>query len=103
MSILGNTKTPEHYSLIVGNELILECEVSRDNATVQWFCNGRELQPDARIHIEQRGTIRKLVLSNLQMSDSGEYICDAIDDRMYFMVTVQGKLTMTFINMINKI
>ncbi|XP_047011816.2 obscurin-like protein 1 isoform X5 [Ictalurus punctatus] len=89
VSILGNTKTPEHYSLIVGNELILECEVSRDNANVQWFCNGRELQPDARIHIEQRGTIRKLVLSNLQMSDSGEYICDAIDDRMYFMVTVQ--------------
>ncbi|XP_053483414.1 obscurin-like protein 1 isoform X3 [Ictalurus furcatus] len=89
VSILGNTKTPEHYSLIVGNELILECEVSRDNATVQWFCNGRELQADARIHIEQRGTIRKLVLSNLQMSDSGEYICDAIDDRMYFMVTVQ--------------
>ncbi|KAF4087196.1 hypothetical protein AMELA_G00092870 [Ameiurus melas] len=89
VSILGNTKTPEHYSLIVGNEMILECEVSQDNAIVQWFCNGTVLQADARIHIEQRGTIRKLVLSNLQMSDSGEYICDAIDDRMYFMVTVQ--------------
>lgn len=103
MSILRNSRTPEHYSLVAGNELILECEVSRENATVQWLFNGRVLQADARIHIESRGTMQKLVVSNLQVSDSGEYICDAIDDKMNIMVTVQGKLTMTSINMINRI
>ncbi|KAK3542735.1 hypothetical protein QTP70_000076 [Hemibagrus guttatus] len=100
--ILGKA-TPEHYSLVAGNELILECEVSRENATVQWLCNGRVLQPDARTHIERRGTMRKLVLSNLQVSDSGEYVCDAMDDKMNVMVTVQGKLTMTTFNMTNGI
>ncbi|MCJ8732805.1 hypothetical protein PDJAM_G00215510 [Pangasius djambal] len=82
VSILRNPRTPEHYSLVAGNELILECEVSRENATVHWLCNGKVLQADARIHIERRGMMRKLVLSNLQVSDSGEYICDAIDDKM---------------------
>lgn len=103
VSILRNARTSELYSLVAGNELILECEVSRENATVQWLCNGRVLQADARTHIEKRGLVRKLVLSNLQVSDSGEYICDATDDKMNIVVTVQGKLNMTFYsNTINR-
>ncbi|XP_047670561.1 obscurin-like protein 1 isoform X3 [Tachysurus fulvidraco] len=89
VSILFTARTPEHRSLVAGNELILECEVSRESASVQWLCNGRVLQPDARTRIERRGTTRKLVLSNLHVSDSGEYTCDAIDDKMNTMVTVQ--------------
>ncbi|XP_053352236.1 obscurin-like protein 1 [Clarias gariepinus] len=89
VSILRKARTPEHYSLLTGNELILECEVSRENATVQWLCNGRVLEADDRIHIERRGTMRKFVLSNLQVSDSGDYTCDAIDDKMNIMVTVK--------------
>ncbi|XP_060732887.1 obscurin-like protein 1 isoform X6 [Tachysurus vachellii] len=89
VSILFTARTPEHRSLVAGNELILECEVSRENAAVQWLCNGRVLQQDARTRIERRGTTRKLVLSNLHVSDSGEYTCDAIDDKMNTMVTVQ--------------
>lgn len=91
ISILGNSGNPEHYSLIAGDELILECEVSRENATVQWLCNGTVLQANSRTHIESRGTMRKLVLSTLNTSDSGEYVCDAIDDKMTTVVTVQGK------------
>lgn len=90
MTILRNARTPEVHSLVAGNELTLECEVSRENAPVQWLCNGRILQTDARISIESRGAIRKLILSNLQVSDSGEYVCDASDDKIYIMVTVQG-------------
>ncbi|KAF7709746.1 hypothetical protein HF521_016596 [Silurus meridionalis] len=89
VSILGNTRTPEHHSLVAGNELILECEVSHENAAVQWLCNGRVLQADTRISIEKKGAMRKLVVSNIQVSDSGEYVCDAIDDKMYILVTVQ--------------
>lgn len=96
VSILRNARTPENRSLIAGNELILEFEVSRESATVQWLHNGKVLQTDARIHIERRGTTRTLALSNLKVSDSGEYICDAIDDKISIMVTVQGKLTINY-------
>ncbi|XP_067265418.1 obscurin isoform X9 [Chanodichthys erythropterus] len=89
VSIVGNSEKPEHHILMKGDELILECEVSRVNAIVQWYCNGSLLQEDSRTHIESRDTVRKLVISGLQTSDSGEYLCDAIDDKMITRLTVQ--------------
>lgn len=91
MSIVGNSEKPEHHILMTGDELILECEVSGVNAIVQWYFNGHLLQEDSRTHIESRDTMRKLVISGLQTSDSGEYLCDAIDDKMITRLTVQGK------------
>ncbi|KAL1267529.1 hypothetical protein QQF64_032892 [Cirrhinus molitorella] len=89
VSIVGNSEKPEHHMLMTGDELILECEVSRVNAIVQWYCNEHLLQEDSRTHIESRDTTRKLVISGLQTSDSGEYLCDAIDDKMIARLTVQ--------------
>uniref|UniRef100_A0A8C2KUP6 Obscurin-like protein 1 n=1 Tax=Cyprinus carpio TaxID=7962 RepID=A0A8C2KUP6_CYPCA len=89
VSIVGNSEKSEHHILMTGDELILECEVSRVNAIVQWYFNGRLLQEDSRTHIESRDTTRKLVISELQTSDSGEYLCDAIDDKMTTRLTVQ--------------
>lgn len=93
MSIVGSSDKPEHHILMIGDELTLECEVSRVNAIVQWYCNGCLLQEDSRTHIESRETMRKLVISGLQTSDSGEYLCDATDDKMITRLTVQGKFT----------
>ncbi|XDV30096.1 hypothetical protein PO909_033087 [Leuciscus waleckii] len=89
VSIIGSSEKPEHHILMTGDELILECEVSRVNAIVQWYCNGCLLQEDSRTHIESRETMRKLVISGLQTSDSGEYLCDATDDKMITRLTVQ--------------
>ncbi|XP_066541966.1 obscurin-like protein 1 [Hoplias malabaricus] len=97
VSILGNSGNPEHYTVVAGDDLILECEVSRDSAIVQWLCNGTVLQADSRTYFESRGTMRKLVLSGLHIFDSGEYVCDAIDDKMTTIVTVQGPRIVEFI------
>lgn len=69
--------------------------MSRPNATVQWLCNGKILKPDTRIQIDSYDVVRKLVLSGLQPSDSGKYICDAIDDILITVVEVQGKIWIT--------
>ncbi|XP_039673498.1 obscurin-like protein 1 isoform X4 [Perca fluviatilis] len=89
VQIIGNSGHPEHHILVEGDDLILECEVSRSNATVQWFCNGVILKPDTRIKIDSYDVVRKLVISGLQPSDSGKYICDAIDDKLTTIVEVQ--------------
>ncbi|XP_056244887.1 obscurin-like isoform X2 [Seriola aureovittata] len=89
VQIIGNSGHPEHHILVAGDDLILECEVSRPNATVQWLWNGEILKPDTRIKIDSHDVMRKLVLSGLQPSDSGEYICDAIDDKLITIVEVQ--------------
>lgn len=67
--------------------------MSRPNATVQWLWNGQILKPDTRIKIDSYDVVRKLVLSGLQPSDSGKYICDAIDDKLITVVEVQGKIS----------
>uniref|UniRef100_A0A3Q4HVI0 Obscurin-like protein 1 n=1 Tax=Neolamprologus brichardi TaxID=32507 RepID=A0A3Q4HVI0_NEOBR len=91
VQIIGNAGHPEHHILVAGDDLILECEVSRPNATVEWLWNGKRLKPDTRVKIDSYDVVRKLVLSGLQPSDSGEYICDALDDKLITIVEVQKK------------
>ncbi|XP_073329291.1 obscurin-like protein 1 [Pagrus major] len=97
VQIIGNSGHPEHHILVAGDDLILECEVSRPNATVQWLCNGEILKPDTRVQIDSYDVVRKLVLSGLQPSDSGKYICDAIDDKLITIVEVQVPRLVEFI------
>ncbi|KAM4558641.1 obscurin isoform 2-T2 [Odontesthes bonariensis] len=89
VQIIGNSGNPEHHILVAGDDLILECEVSRQNASVEWLRNGEILQPSTRVTIHSDDVVRKLVLSGLQPSDSGEYICDATDDKLVTVVEVQ--------------
>ncbi|XP_041663267.1 obscurin-like isoform X16 [Cheilinus undulatus] len=89
VQIIGNSGTPEHHILVAGDDLTLECEVSRPNATVQWLRNDEILKQDTRIKIDSHDVVRKLVLSGLQPSDSGKYVCDAIDDKLITIVEVQ--------------
>ncbi|XP_026231794.1 obscurin-like protein 1 isoform X2 [Anabas testudineus] len=97
VQIIGNSGNPEHHILVAGDELILECEVSRPNATVQWLWNGKILKPDSRIKIDSYDVVRKLVISGLEPSDSGKYICDAVDDKLITIVDVQ-ELPAKFVN-----
>eukprot|EP00066_Takifugu_rubripes_P001160 XP_003962167.2 PREDICTED: obscurin-like protein 1 [Takifugu rubripes] len=89
VQIIGNSGHPEHHTLVAGDDLILECEVSRPSATVQWLRNGKILKPGNRVTIDRCDVVRKLVLSGLQPSDSGTYVCDAIDDQLITVVEVQ--------------
>lgn len=91
MQIIGNSGNPEHHVMAAGDDLVLECEVSQPNASVKWLHNGEILNPGDRINIDSYDVVRKLVLSGLQPSDSGEYICDAIDDKLITIVKVEGK------------
>lgn len=90
MTILGNSEDADYQEMVAGDDLILACEVSRANAPVQWYCNDRQLTSDDRTYIESYGTLRKLILSDILPSDSGKYMCDAIDDKMVTMVKIQG-------------
>ncbi|KAM7375287.1 hypothetical protein PAMA_014403 [Pampus argenteus] len=83
--------------MVAGDELILACEVSRSSAPVQWYCNDRLLINDSRTYIECYGTLRKIIISNVQPSDSGKYVCDAVDDKMISVVRVQEP-PVTFVN-----
>ena len=90
MTIVGNSNDPEFQEMVAGDDLILACEVSRANAPVQWYCNERPLTGDERTRIQTHGTLRKIIISNVQAADSGKYVCDAVDDKMVSVVRIQG-------------
>lgn len=90
VTIVGNSNDLEYQEMMAGDDLILACEVSRANAPVQWYCNDRLLTSDDRTYIESYGTLRKIIISCVQPSDSGKYVCDTVDDKMVSVIRIQG-------------
>ncbi|XP_068612340.1 obscurin-like protein 1a [Brachionichthys hirsutus] len=97
VTIVGNSTVPDSEEVAAGDDLILACEVSRDNAPVQWFCNDKLLTSDSRTCIESSGALRKITISNIQASDSGKYTCDAVGDKMIRIVRVQVPRVVEFL------
>ncbi|KAM3916614.1 obscurin-like protein 1 isoform 2-T2 [Leptodactylus fuscus] len=71
-----------------GEELVLSCEVSRENAPVRWYKDGERIEESERIRLESDGRHRRLVILCAQPQDSGEFVCDAVDDSVFYNVTV---------------
>ncbi|XP_029308607.1 obscurin-like protein 1a [Cottoperca gobio] len=97
VTIVGTSNDPDNGEMVAGEDLILACEVSRANAPVQWYCNEKLLTSDSRTYIESCGTLRKIIISNIQPSDSGKYVCDAVDNKMISNVRIQEP-PVTFVN-----
>ncbi|XP_078147331.1 obscurin-like protein 1a [Centroberyx gerrardi] len=97
VSIVGNSNDPDYQEMVAGDDLILACEVSRANAPVQWYCNDQPLTADSRTYIESYGTLRKIIISNIQPSDSGKYVCDAVGDKMISIVRIQVPRVVEFL------
>lgn len=97
MTIVGNSNDADYQDMVAGDDLILACEVSRSHAPVQWYCNDRLLTNDSRTCIESYGTLRKIIISHVQPSDSGKYVCDAVDDKMISTVRIQGEYSQGYL------
>lgn len=73
------------------NESVTMCTVvSRERANVRWLKDGQLLNKD-NIHISSEGNTHRLTINPVQLSDSGEYLCDVNTDEMRFNLSVKGK------------
>ncbi|XP_053170409.1 obscurin-like protein 1a [Scomber japonicus] len=97
VTIVGNSNDADYQELVAGDDLILACEVSRASAPVEWYCNDRLLINDSRTCIECYGTLRKIMISDVQHSDSGKYTCDAVNDKMICVVRIQVPRVVEFL------
>uniref|UniRef100_A0A673B5N5 Obscurin-like protein 1 n=1 Tax=Sphaeramia orbicularis TaxID=375764 RepID=A0A673B5N5_9TELE len=77
---------------VVGDTLVLDCEVSRSNAEVTWKKNGEEVEDSRNVTILEDGVIRQLTIHSLTLEDAGQYVCDAKDDVMDFLVNIKEPL-----------
>ncbi len=79
----------EHFT---GEALVLELEVSHDNAEVCWMKDGVKVEESSNITITENGLIRKLTIHFPTLNDSGIYTCNAIDDTIDFKVKITGMM-----------
>lgn len=85
-----NKEANNHISGYENESVTLCAIVSRERANVRWLKDGQLLNKD-NIHISSEGNTHKLTINPLQLSDSGEYVCDVNTDEMYFSLLVKGK------------
>lgn len=83
-------KMASRVEKVVGEALVLDCEVSRLNAEVTWKKNGEEVGDSRNITILEDGVLRQITVHSLRLEDAGQYVCDAKDDVMDFLVAVHG-------------
>uniref|UniRef100_A0A3B3X068 Obscurin-like protein 1 n=1 Tax=Poecilia mexicana TaxID=48701 RepID=A0A3B3X068_9TELE len=83
-------KMASRVEKVVGETLVLDCEVSRSNAEVTWKKNGEEVEDSRKVTILEDGVTRQLTIHSVTVEDAGQYVCDAKDDVMDFSVRVQG-------------
>ncbi|XP_072117142.1 obscurin-like protein 1a isoform X1 [Mobula birostris] len=84
-----NTVDDTKAEYLKSDRIVLNCEVSRPSAEVRWYKNGLEVEGDTNITMMSHGVHRSLIIQSARIEDSGEYVCDAGDDSIFFNITVR--------------
>lgn len=78
--------------------MILQCEISKADAPVKWFKDGKEIKPSKNVVIKADGKKRMLILKKALKSDIGQYTCDCGTDQTSGKLDIEGKeISMGFI------
>lgn len=70
---------------------LLECQVSRANAVVEWYKKNQEIVPNRKYQVVSEGIYRQLIIEDVGSSDEDTFICDAVDERTSCQLFVEGE------------
>ncbi|NXF31941.1 OBSL1 protein, partial [Nyctibius bracteatus] len=84
--VSSNEEAPHTYE--AGQRVELWCQLSRPVAQVRWYKDGEEVEVGENLVLEQEGPWHRLVLPCAQPQDTGEFVCDAGGDSVFYTVTV---------------
>ncbi|NXT90810.1 OBSL1 protein, partial [Anhinga rufa] len=82
----SNEEAPHAYT--AGQRVELWCQLSRPAAPVRWYKDGEEVEVGESLVLEQEGPQHRLVLPCAQPQDTGEFVCDAGGDSVFYSITV---------------
>lgn len=79
-------------TILAGMPLLLECQVSTSDASVQWLKDGDPvLMDESSLIVKSEGCFRRLLIHSACPLDSGTYTCCTTDEMVDFTVTVEGE------------
>lgn len=81
----------QDYTGVEKDEVILQCEISKADAPVKWFKDGKELKPSKNVVIKADGKKRMLILKKALKSDIGQYTCDCGTDQTSGKLDIEGE------------
>lgn len=68
------TKTLSDASIFECQDVVMACEVSRANAKVEWFKNGKPLKATGKkLRIVKEGVVHKLIITDAAMMNGAKY------------------------------
>ncbi|NWX34964.1 OBSL1 protein, partial [Notiomystis cincta] len=76
------------HTYVAGQRVELWCQLSRPAAPVHWYKDGEEVEVGESLVLEQEGLQCRLVLPCARPQDTGEFVCDAGGDSVFYTVTV---------------
>lgn len=71
---------------------VLQCEVSKPDAPVEWRKGAVVLQPSDKYEMRQKGSLVELIIHNLEAKDCGDYTCSTGYEITRGSVSVHGKM-----------
>ncbi|KAM6268961.1 obscurin-like protein 1 [Porphyrio hochstetteri] len=84
--VSSNEEAPHTYT--AGQRVELWCQLSRPEVPVRWYKDGEEVQAGESLVLEHEGLRHRLVLPSAQPQDTGEFVCDAGGDSVFYTITV---------------
>ncbi|XP_049336739.1 obscurin isoform X9 [Astyanax mexicanus] len=84
-------KKLENVTVVEGDTVQLEVELSRASGEVRWMRNGVVLQPGGNLKIEIDGAKQKLIHKSVTCAERGVYSCETLDDKTQAKVTIEMK------------
>uniref|UniRef100_W5KAC1 Obscurin, cytoskeletal calmodulin and titin-interacting RhoGEF n=1 Tax=Astyanax mexicanus TaxID=7994 RepID=W5KAC1_ASTMX len=84
-------KKLENVTVVEGDTVQLEVELSRASSEVRWMRNGVVLQPGGNLKIEIDGAKQKLIHKSVTCAERGVYSCETLDDKTQAKVTIEMK------------
>lgn len=73
-----------------GAAVKFQCELTKENATVEWRKGTMELFSCAKYEIKLSGCTAELVIHNVEPEDASDYTCDTGDQQSTAVLRVNG-------------
>lgn len=74
-----------------GDRVTFEIELTKGDALVRWFKDGKELQFSDHIQLAIDGKRQKLKIYSAELADGGVFSCQVGDQTSKARLTVEGK------------
>ncbi|XP_059620360.1 titin-like [Phlebotomus argentipes] len=82
----------EDVTCVKGDKATFEIELTKGDALVKWFKNGKELQFNKHVQLTIDGKRQKLNIYDTELSDQAEYSCKVADNVSTARLTVEEPL-----------